>query len=181
MKWVAHTPAPKTMAAPNNHGRGRSLSASLARMKNFMDVEQAAMQINAARKTSRRSCCPVRQLYTRSIVHPCSVRIVVSAPPAPVLGKCLDQGSGEPPASRHFSGVHPANVSHGCCFLLFGNAQVLSCWRVRTARRDQPQVNRFPCNCASANPRRLQPENPLNVMFKIAKPVLFEARKIAIR
>jgi hypothetical protein len=35
-----------------------------------MDIKQMAMQINAARKTSRRSHCSVRQAYTRCIVQP---------------------------------------------------------------------------------------------------------------
>ncbi|PZR82932.1 MAG: hypothetical protein DLM68_15205 [Hyphomicrobiales bacterium] len=72
----------------------------------------------------------------------------------------------------------PANVSYGGCVLLFRNVQVLSCWRVRAGRCDQPRVNRFACNRAMANPRRLQAENPLIVLLEFAKPTLFEARKL---
>jgi hypothetical protein len=28
MKWNAHTPAPKTVAAPNNHERGRAIGVN---------------------------------------------------------------------------------------------------------------------------------------------------------
>jgi hypothetical protein len=41
-----------------------------------------------------------------------------------------------------------------------------------------PSVNRFACNCATANPRRLEAENPLIVLFKFAKPALVEAREL---
>src|ERR1700724_3362088 len=64
-----------------------------------MDIEQVAMQINAARKTSRRSCCSVTQAYTRSIAQPCSVRIVVGARQPPDSGNCLDKD--------RTSGQHP--------------------------------------------------------------------------
>jgi hypothetical protein len=93
-----------------------------------MDIEQAAMHINAARKTSRRSCCSVRQLYTRSIVQPSPVRIVVPAPRR--MREIVRQWIREPPAPRHFSTVLPANVSYGGCDLLFRNARVLRCWPI---------------------------------------------------
>src|ERR1700732_45637 len=130
MKLAAHTPAPKTVAATNNHGRGRSLAASFARTKRFTDIKQVAMQINAARETSLRSYCSVRLSYTRCIAHLASARTVVPAPPAPDSGKCLDNGLDGPPASRHFSPVLPANVAHGGCVSVFRNVQVLRCWPI---------------------------------------------------
>jgi hypothetical protein len=41
-----------------------------------------------------------------------------------------------------------------------------------------PSVNRFACNRATANPRRLQAQDSTIVLFKFARPALFEARKM---
>jgi hypothetical protein len=41
-----------------------------------------------------------------------------------------------------------------------------------------PSVNRFACNRATANPRRLQAQDSGFVLFKFARPALFEARKL---
>jgi hypothetical protein len=63
------------------------------------------------------------QAYTRSIVQPSSVRILAPAP-----RRIREIVRDKPPASRHFSPVLTANLSHGGCDLLFWNARVLRCW-----------------------------------------------------
>jgi hypothetical protein len=48
-------------------------------MKRFMDIKQAATQINPATKTSRRSFCPATEPYARCIVQYSLVRIASGA------------------------------------------------------------------------------------------------------
>jgi hypothetical protein len=60
---------------------------------------------------------------------------------------------------------------------MFRNVQSLPCWPGEPPPARSPSVNRFACNRATANLRRLQAENPRIVLFKFAKPALFEAPK----
>jgi hypothetical protein len=62
------------------------------------------------------------------------------------------------------------DVPEWASFTLFADCAAGQC--------DRPGVSRFAWNCTTANPRRLQAENPLIVPPKIAKPALFEARKL---